>query len=193
MSNSSELGTKRTLAAALKLFSRHGFQRTSMASIAREAGMARATLYLRFPDKRAVFEALAESLVDEALARAEEAWDSNATLSENIAATLLAKDLGFFQILNSTPHGSELLELHAERTAVHVARLDAAFIALLAKRGRQAAQRGADLTAFGGAQGFAAFLATVGSSVKHEARTEETFRTTVAALARVAARAAGRA
>ncbi len=162
-----------------------------MADIAREAGIARATLYLRFPDKPALFEALASSLVDEALARAEAAWVPDASLSENIAATLLAKDLGFFHILNATPHGAELLELEAERTAAHVARLDARFAALLAKRGREAAQQGADLTAFGGADGFAAFLATAGSSLKHETRTEQAFRSIVDRLARVAARAAG--
>ena len=187
----SDGGAKRVIAAALTLFGRHGFQRTSMADIAREAGIARATLYLRFPDKRALFETLASSLVDEALARAEAAWVSGASLSANIAATLLAKDLGFFQILHATPHGAELLELDAELTAAHVARLDAGFASLLGRRGREAARDGADLTAFGGADGFAAFLATAGSSLKHATRTEEAFRLMVDRLARVSARAAG--
>ncbi|WP_428393893.1 helix-turn-helix domain-containing protein [Lichenicoccus sp.] len=192
MSSTSDPGLRRAFAAALTLFGRHGFQRTSMADIAREAGIARATLYLRFPDKRALFEALAASLVDEALARAEAAWLDDASLSENIAATLLAKDLGFFHMLHATPHGAELLNLEAELTAAHVARLDTGFAALLAERGRQAAEAGADLTAFGGAAGFAAFLATAGSSLKHEARTEEAFRLVVHRLARVSACAAGR-
>ena len=191
MSNVSDPGPKRVLAAALTLFGRHGFQRTSMADIAREAGIARATLYLRFPDKPALFEALASSLVDEALARAEAAWVPEAALSRNIAATLLAKDLGFFHILRATPHGAELLELDAEMTAAHVARLDAAFTGLLARRGREAARGGADLTAFDGADGFAVFLATAGSSLKHEARTEAEFRSIVDRLACVSARAAG--
>lgn len=112
-------------------------------------------------------------------------------MSKNIAATLLAKDLGFFHIINSTPHGAELLELHAERTAVHVARLDAGFAALLTRRGREAVQEGADLAAFDDADGFAGFLATAGSGLKHEARTEEAFRLAADRLARVAAHAAG--
>ena len=191
MSSTSDVGLKRVLAAALTLFGRHGFQRTSMADIAREAGMARATLYLRFPDKRSIFEALAASLVNAALAEAEAAWNPDAPLSQNIAATLLAKDLGFFRMLNTTPYGSELLELEAELTAAHVARLDAGFAALLARRGREAAERGADLVAFDGAEGFAAFLAIAGSSLKHAVRTEEAFRTIVDRLAQVSARAAG--
>ncbi len=165
--------------------------RTSMADIAREAGIARATLYLRFSEKRALFEALAASLVDEALARAEAAWVPDAPLSVNIAATLLAKDLGFFYILNTTPHGAELMELDAELTAAHVARLDTEFTALLARRGRQAALEGADLTAFTDADGFAVFLATAGSGIKREARTEQTFRLLIDRLARVSAHAAG--
>lgn len=191
MSNSSDPGLKRVLAAALTLFGRHGFQRTSMADIAREAGIARATLYLRFSEKGALFEALAASLVDEALARAEAAWSPDAPLSANIAATLLAKDLGFFHILNATPHGAELLKLDAKLTAAHVARLDAEFAALLARRGREAVQGGADLTAFDNADGFAAFLATAGAGLKHETRTEEAFSSAVNRLARVSARAAG--
>lgn len=191
MSNMSDNAVRRVFAAALTLFGRHGFQRTSMADIAREAGIARATLYLRFSDKPAVFEALAALLVDEALARAEAAWLPDAPLSVNISATLLAKELVFFQILNTTPHGAELLELDAKLTAAHVARLDAGFTALLVKRGREAVRDGADLTAFDDAEGFAAFLTAAGSGLKRETRTEPAFRSIVDRLARVSARAAG--
>ena len=187
-----DLSLERIFTAALTLFGRNGYRRTSMADIAREAELARATLYLRFSDKNALFEALATSLIDDALARAEAAWVPDAPLSRNIAATLLAKDLGFFRMITATPHGAELLELHAERTAGHVARLNAGFVALLARRGREAIQEGADLTAFDDANGFAAFLATTGSGLKHEARTEKALRSAVGRLARVAAHAAGK-
>ncbi len=95
-------------------------------------------------------------------------------------------------MIHATPRGGELLEFHAERTAVYMARLDANFAALLAKRGREAVQEGADLGAFNGEDGFAAFLATAGSGLKHETRTEDTFRSAVDRLARVAAHAAGK-
>ena len=132
MSATSDPGIQRVLTAALTLFERYGFQRTSMADIAREAGIARATLYLRFAEKRAVFEALATSVVDDALEKAEAAWIADAPLSSNIAATLLAKNLGFFRLLKGTPHGAELFGLHAETTAVHAARLESKFLDLLA-------------------------------------------------------------
>ena len=192
MSSPSDPANDRILVAALTLFARHGFQRTSMADIAREAGIARATLYLRYSDKRTLFAALAEERVATALADAEHAWSDGVTLSENIAATLLAKDLGFFHLLAATPHGAELLEVDAELTAAHVARLDRDFAVLLARRGSDAERGGADLSAFDGADGFAAFVATAGAGLKHETRTEEAYRVAVVRLARVAARAAGK-
>ncbi len=192
MSIQPNLGTQKIFNAALTLFGRNGYQRTSMADIAREAEIARATLYLYFSDKNSLFEALATWLVDETLERVERAWKHGASLSENIASTLLAKDLGFFHIIHATPHGSELLELHAARTAAHAARLEKKFAKSLVARGLAAIDEGADLTAFDGAAGFASFLASAGSGLKHEARTEKDFRAAVVRLARVTARAAGK-
>lgn len=163
-----------------------------MADIAREAEIARATLYLHFSDKDALFEALTTSLIDEALAAARAAWVPEAPLSKNIAATLLAKELPFFYILYGTPYGGEVLELHAQRTASHIARLDAEFSALLSERGRESVKAGADLTAFNGVKGFVRFLATAGAGLKHEARSEKAFVSAIELLAGVAAHAAGR-
>ncbi len=192
MSSMSDPGLKRVFAAALTLFGRHGFRRTSMADIAREAGIARATLYLRFSEKRALFEALAASLVDEALARAGAAWVPGAPLSENIAATLLAKDLGFFRILTQTPHGAELLQLEASLTAVHLARLDAEFAALAREtrsRGGRGRRRPRRLPQMRKASRRSWRRPARASSTS--GATEEAFRSAIHRLACVAARAAG--
>lgn len=191
MSSPSGSSLQKILSAALLLFSRHGFQRTSMADVAREAAIARATLYLRFPDKRALFQQLAASLVDEALAGAEAAWRDDSLMSANITAMLLAKDLRFFHLLNATPHGAEMLEIDAALTAAHVARLDAGMIEALKQRGATLEAKGADLSVFGGTEGFATFLALAGAGLKHEARTEKEFCEAIGRLGRVAARAAG--
>jgi AcrR family transcriptional regulator len=190
MSSVSDLGLKRILVAASTLFGRNGFQRTSMSDIAREAGIARATLYLRFSDKRAVFEALAVSLVDEALMRAEQAWDVDASLSKNLAETILAKEVMFFRMLRDTPHGAELMDIQADITSTQAQRLNDAYEALLVRRGSEAAKSGADLAAFDGAEGFAAFLVMVGSGLKYEARTEDALRRGIERVAKVSARAA---
>jgi len=179
---------QRVLGAALTLFARHGFQRTSMADVAGEAGISRATLYVRFRDKPALFEGLAEALVTDALAAAEAAWTPGADLADNLEATIFAKDLPFYRLLHA-PHGAELMTVDAELTRVHVKRLDDGFAALLAKRAADAAAGGADLSAFDGPGGFGSFLATAGAGLKHESRVEADYRVLVRRLCVVAARA----
>ena len=49
--------SERILDAALPVFVRHGFRKTSMADIARAAGMSRAALYLSFGSKEELFRA----------------------------------------------------------------------------------------------------------------------------------------
>ncbi|MBV9265030.1 MAG: helix-turn-helix transcriptional regulator [Acidobacteriaceae bacterium] len=46
------------LKAALQEFTHHGFAATRMEDIARRAGVAKGTIYLRFKDKEALFEAI---------------------------------------------------------------------------------------------------------------------------------------
>jgi AcrR family transcriptional regulator len=45
------------LDAALRVWARHGFDGTSVAEVAREAGLTKGTLYLYFPSKQALLEA----------------------------------------------------------------------------------------------------------------------------------------
>lgn len=178
------------LEAGLVLFARHGFPRTSMADIAREAGIARATLYLHFQDKSAVFEALANALVDRALAAAKAAWRADASLAENIEAVVLAKDMTFFQLMKATPHGAELLDVDAELTHRHAERLDTGLKTMFAQRAAEMRKQGLSLKAFGGANGFGLFLTTASAGLKHEAKTEVDYRRAVRQLARVASAAA---
>jgi AcrR family transcriptional regulator len=46
------------LAAALRLFARHGYAGTSIRAIAREVGLSESVLYAHFGSKRAIFEAV---------------------------------------------------------------------------------------------------------------------------------------
>lgn len=150
MPNVSDELTKHTLEAAGTLFARHGFHHANMADIAREAGISRATLYLRYSDKKALLEALVASLVSETLNSAEAAWRADADFAENLEATILANELIFFRLLVETPHGAELLAVDAVLTRAHAERLDREFSALLARRGGEVAERGFNLAVFWG-------------------------------------------
>lgn len=58
-----------TLEAAFPLFLRFGYRKTSMDELARAAGISRQGLYLRFPNKKALFVAMVDHLCDQVEAR----------------------------------------------------------------------------------------------------------------------------
>jgi AcrR family transcriptional regulator len=99
----------RVVTAALSAFSRFGYRRTAMADIAAAAEMSRPALYLVFPNKVAVFRALAEMLMADAMTGAEAAWPETMAPAEGLAAAILAKDLPIHQLLAATPHAAEIL------------------------------------------------------------------------------------
>src|ERR1700722_6524998 len=61
----------RILAAAQNLFPRYGVKRTSIDDVAREAGIAKGTVYLSFDFKAELFAAIAERLCANTLADAQ--------------------------------------------------------------------------------------------------------------------------
>jgi AcrR family transcriptional regulator len=189
MANLSDDQPGPVLSAAMTLFARHGYQRTSMADVAAEAGISRATLYARFRDKAALFEVLAAALVDRALAAAEAAWTDAAPLADNLEATILAKDLPMYRLLHASPHGAALLAVDADLTRAHAERLETGYRHLLARRAAALAEAGTDLTAFEGADGFAAFVAVASAGLKHAAAPEAAYLAAVRRLCGVIARA----
>src|SRR6185437_5349250 len=58
----------RILDAAVRVFRRHGFRRSSIEQAAEEAGLTRQALYHHFSSKEALFRAVLERLYEQALA-----------------------------------------------------------------------------------------------------------------------------
>ncbi len=56
------------LAAALEVFSEHGFAAARLDDVAQRAGVAKGTLYLYFPDKETLFESMLQGVAAPALA-----------------------------------------------------------------------------------------------------------------------------
>ena len=59
----------RICASALNRFLTEGFERTRMLDVARDAGLAKGTLYLYFPTKEALFEGVLTQLLGDTVAR----------------------------------------------------------------------------------------------------------------------------
>ena len=130
---SRKVGDKRRqiVSAAIALFSRYGFKRTSVDLLATEAGVAKPTVYAYFEDKDAIFRAVVETVCDELLAGAERASRSEGPIDERIAAVLSAKLTRYFELVHASPHAQELVDSHGALAADIVKRLDRAYLKLL--------------------------------------------------------------
>ncbi len=115
---------ERVLDAARELFLAHGLRGTSMEAIARQAGVAKPTLYAHFPDKDAVFLAILEALLTEKLAVFERVMDSDQPVAERIGAALAAEFAVVVGAIEGSPHREELFGEH-RRAAALMAQSDA--------------------------------------------------------------------
>ncbi len=98
----------RVLEAARHLILRDGLRNTTMESIAREAGMAKPTLYAQFTDKNAVFTALLDAFLAEISAAADTGFDMPGDVSDRIGEVLARQYLAIARILSASPHADEL-------------------------------------------------------------------------------------
>ncbi|MFF2521679.1 TetR/AcrR family transcriptional regulator [Streptomyces liangshanensis] len=114
------------LAAALGVFGRYGFQKTSMAEVAQAAGISRPGLYLLFPNKEELYRATMGGVMERAQ-RAMEACFDDETLGfeERVVGALdalmgqyvdtqVARDLGEL-LENSGPQLGSLFHDYQER------------------------------------------------------------------------------
>jgi AcrR family transcriptional regulator len=96
------------MAAAGGLLLKHGLRGTSMEAIARAAGIAKPTLYAYFPDKQAVFMAIAEQLISGWRHDFLTALRGDGDIVQRVGAALVAKHKGAMQLLSGSPHAAEL-------------------------------------------------------------------------------------
>ena len=104
--------TKRAaiLDAAMKLFSQYGYRRTSIDDIAREAEIAKGTVYLSFKSKEEIFRALCESLIERSESAVKLARERRAPIDERLVAILEAKFGFLFETVYRSAHAAELMD-----------------------------------------------------------------------------------
>lgn len=122
--------------AALRLFARYGYKRSSMDDIAKEAGLAKATLYLHFKGKDDVFRAMLDLLGRRVEARCREVVATKGPFPERLAALLQAHH---GQAYASFGTGEHLVELKAVMNAIATRELQA-FEQIFAKLAAQLLQ-----------------------------------------------------
>jgi AcrR family transcriptional regulator len=127
--------------AATTLFSRYGFRKTTVDLIAREADVAKPTLYAHFGDKEAIFVAVCRHVMAGILAAAAAAL-ARPDPVDRLAAVLSAKFTTIYELVDSSPHARELLESQDLQARDVVAEADAAYLKLLTEALRTALRRG---------------------------------------------------
>lgn len=103
---------RRILDAAAEQFMQHGLRGARMEAVARGAGVAKATLYARYPDKESLFRAVSAEITAGFRAAYAQALDGPGTPTERICAAITAKYQAIGRLLGNSPHGDELLAEH---------------------------------------------------------------------------------
>lgn len=103
---------RQVLEAAMTAFGLYGFRRTSMADIARAAGLSRPALYLQFRNKEDIFRSLSEALQAQAVEAAAAGLSQDGPFAARLGAALLGRERVLLDILAESPHAAELLDVN---------------------------------------------------------------------------------
>lgn len=115
---------RRILDAARLLFVRDGLRATTMEAIAREAGVAKPTLYGYFSDKEAVFTGLLDDLTEALTAGFAAGMNGPGGVAERIGAAMAGKYGAIARVVETSPFADELYGTHS-RVSVRFRALDA--------------------------------------------------------------------
>jgi AcrR family transcriptional regulator len=106
----------RILDAAMLVFRRHGFRRSSIEQAAEAAGLTRQALYHHFDSKEALFRAVVERVYQDALAVESAAADAKekagAGLADILVAQIKARLTYLVASFDGSPHVEELFSEH---------------------------------------------------------------------------------
>lgn len=127
------------LRATRQLVLRHGLGGVTMEAIAKEARVAKPTLYKYYGDKTAVFGAIVTELLVDLHGKFSAALEGEGSVSERIAAALIAKYGAITEFMAGSPHADELYNEHdrlaGPQVAVAEAESDAAVVRVLREAG----------------------------------------------------------
>ena len=101
----------RVLEGAMKVFLAYGFARTTMDDIARAADMSRPALYLLFRNKSEIYRAIAATVIEDSLVKADRALASPAAFGERLMKMVDDCLIAMMRMIAASPHGSEMLEM----------------------------------------------------------------------------------
>lgn len=132
---------KRILECAFAVVLRYGYQRMTMDDVAKACGMSRPALYLQFKNKGEIYQAIASEMMARALATAQAELVGPGSMEDRLFAAIKSGILDPMDVLHSTAHGAELLDMkhqlagdviadwRSKKTAMIAAALEASGVA----------------------------------------------------------------
>ncbi len=111
MSDSIDLRRRHVIDAAIGVFLRYGYARTTMADIAEAAGLSRPTLYLTFADKEAIFASVIETMVANKLADIHQGLPDQRTVAAKLAFACEAWGAEGFDLVRAHPDAKDMFDL----------------------------------------------------------------------------------
>ncbi len=130
------------LAAAERLLNHYGPGKTTIADIAREAGVAVGTVYLEFPSKEAIIEALSDSQHHAVLEKMRKAAQAEGPFADRLRAVLDARMQALFGLCEGGAHARDLIHCVSPAVKAAEARFRDEEQALLVSLFREAARNG---------------------------------------------------
>jgi AcrR family transcriptional regulator len=97
--------------AAIGVFLRYGYARTTMRDIAQAAGLTRPTLYLTFPDKERIFTAVVEKMIDDKLTEIRGGLQRQKTLETRLRFACSAWAAEGYELVQAHPDAADMFDL----------------------------------------------------------------------------------
>src|SRR6266852_1780869 len=119
--------------AALELFTRYGYRKTSMDDITQAAQVAKRTVYLHFENKAAVFLAILEYLGNQVRRRCAAAESADGTAADRLTGLLDAYFGMAFELFSKSEHMPELEETFSKLARARIGNLNTEYAARLAR------------------------------------------------------------
>jgi AcrR family transcriptional regulator len=125
---------KRVIRTAEELFKKVGFRAVTMELVAREANVAKATLYSYFKNKDELYMAVCARMARILRGSVETAlMKPDATLDERLAEAVVAKHRPVFTLVRGSPHAAELYSYTHSMASEIFANLDVEMLDMLKK------------------------------------------------------------
>ena len=175
------------LDAALPVFARYGFHKTTMVDIARAAGISRASLYLVFNSKEELFRAGFARAHEQTMSDVERVLSSKGDVVDRIASAISTFQEGLIAPFSTSESARELFEINIQLAADITTAARSKLLNLLSETLADAEAQGEiDFkTLKSSPRDVAAFIAAAMDGIKHGFSTDRSAQSALGLLTRI--------